>query len=66
MFKIPQFEQLSTFVYSSGWEVWPPIYRKYIHILLILVQRPRYLSGFGLFKCDLNTFTEVNFFSNSF
>lgn len=58
-FDIIQFAEMSTHAYSCGWEDWPQTFRQFNKIMLILFQRSRSLSGFGLIKCDLITFMQV-------
>lgn len=47
-------------LYETEWENWSPNFQKFVIILLNLVQKPRYLSGLGLLKCDLDTFSQVD------
>lgn len=53
--------EMTKAAYASGWEELPPSFRRYALNLLMITQRPRSLSGFGLVNCDLDTFCEVTY-----
>lgn len=51
---------MSNDMYSIEWEELPLKFRKYIPIILPLLQKPLYLSGYGIFQCNYVTFAQVH------
>lgn len=47
-------------MYSTGWECWPIDFQQYARLSLMVLQRPCYLTGYGLLNCDLETFRLVS------
>lgn len=54
-----QLAELPDAVYLSAWEDLSHTFKRYVHVLLMVSQRPRFLSGFGLISCNLDTFSKV-------
>ncbi|XP_031619287.1 odorant receptor 9a-like [Contarinia nasturtii] len=51
--------KMSHDMYSIEWEELPLEFEKYIVIILPLLQKPLYLTGYGILKCDWLTFSSV-------
>lgn len=57
-----QIYRISNDVYSVEWNALPLEFEKYIAVMLPLLQKERFLTGYGILKCDWLTFASVFFF----
>lgn len=52
------YQELNESIYLCDWHLFPMEIRKYLPILIMIVQKPIYMRGFG-FNCTLETFKTV-------
>lgn len=50
-------------VYHGNWEQYPPVYYKYVQLMILRSQTPAYFMGLKLVRCNLETLGKVRHFS---
>lgn len=61
------FEQIGNVVYQGAWPLYPIELRKKLPVIILIAQKPIYISGFGIIVCSLESYKVVcNKFPTSF